>query len=533
MTGPVLADSEEEAREILALLETCPVARPREGRAPVRPRAHGGPVRRACTRTTPTTTATPSTTCGPTRRSRSCSRAAPHRRDAARGRLAHALDELGAVASRHARRAPTWPTASRTRSTSRSTRSGRTRSATPRTPRGRATTWRRWRRWRPASSSPTRTSGERPRAVPQRRARRALRRDPRGLRPGRALPHVDGPAVSRRPRRVPRAAARAAATPTAIAAIERGPDGPGAGAAARATSTGCSTPSRCRSRPAGARCPDGVSYVAVRTPMPGVTAEMVDWWFDWHPRDPLRYRVWHPAAHRSNRVEQPATRRREGALGDRAPSRRGRRHRRRPRADRVLRADRARLLDRRARRPARRHDRLRPRRRRPAARPPLGDGARLAARRRRARPAQPLLARRGAAARPPGRARRRGARGSSTGRSCAAARCPTGCRRQLARHCAEEYANLAALLPELHARVRRSGRQRRPKRRTSRATPSWQVQRGTFAAGGKADEPLGRVVRPRSRRGGARVHPAAAPAAPPCGRPRRRRGETDRRRSRR
>ncbi len=28
--------------------------------------------------------------------------------------------------------------------------------------------------------------------------------------------------------------------------------------------------------------------------MPGVTGEMVDWWFDWHPRDPLRYRVWHP-----------------------------------------------------------------------------------------------------------------------------------------------------------------------------------------------------------------------------------------------
>ncbi len=54
--------------------------------------------------------------------------------------------------------------------------------------------------------------------------------------------------------------------------------------------------------------PDGVSYIAVRTPMPGVTAEMVDWWFDWHPRGPLRYRIWHPAAHRSNRVEQPATR---------------------------------------------------------------------------------------------------------------------------------------------------------------------------------------------------------------------------------
>lgn len=49
--------------------------------------------------------------------------------------------------------------------------------------------------------------------------------------------------------------------------------------------------------------PDGVGYVAVRTPMLAVTAEMVDWWFDWHPRDPLRYRVWHPAAHRDNSLE--------------------------------------------------------------------------------------------------------------------------------------------------------------------------------------------------------------------------------------
>ncbi len=39
---------------------------------------------------------------------------------------------------------------------------------------------------------------------------------------------------------------------------------------------------------------------------------MVDWWFDWHPRDPLRYRVWHPAAHRSNSLELPR--------GDAAPA---------------------------------------------------------------------------------------------------------------------------------------------------------------------------------------------------------------------
>jgi phloretin hydrolase len=49
--------------------------------------------------------------------------------------------------------------------------------------------------------------------------------------------------------------------------------------------------------------PDGVGYVAVRTPMPEVSAEMVDWWFDWHPRDPVRYRIWHPSAHSDNSLD--------------------------------------------------------------------------------------------------------------------------------------------------------------------------------------------------------------------------------------
>ena len=51
--------------------------------------------------------------------------------------------------------------------------------------------------------------------------------------------------------------------------------------------------------------PDGIGYVAVRTPMPAVSAEMVEWWFDWHPRDPLRYRIWHPLAHTDNSLEPP------------------------------------------------------------------------------------------------------------------------------------------------------------------------------------------------------------------------------------
>lgn len=52
--------------------------------------------------------------------------------------------------------------------------------------------------------------------------------------------------------------------------------------------------------------PNGCGYVAGRTPMPGVTAGMVDWWFDWHPRDPLRYRIWHPLAHQGNSVDPAA-----------------------------------------------------------------------------------------------------------------------------------------------------------------------------------------------------------------------------------
>jgi hypothetical protein len=53
--------------------------------------------------------------------------------------------------------------------------------------------------------------------------------------------------------------------------------------------------------------PNGVGYVAVRTAMPGVSGEMVDWWFDWHPRESERYRLWHPRAHREhwNTIHHP------------------------------------------------------------------------------------------------------------------------------------------------------------------------------------------------------------------------------------
>lgn len=38
--------------------------------------------------------------------------------------------------------------------------------------------------------------------------------------------------------------------------------------------------------------PDGSAYMANRLFMPGVTPEMMDWWFAWHVLDPLRYAIW-------------------------------------------------------------------------------------------------------------------------------------------------------------------------------------------------------------------------------------------------
>jgi hypothetical protein len=43
--------------------------------------------------------------------------------------------------------------------------------------------------------------------------------------------------------------------------------------------------------------PDGSGYVAMLTQMPGVTAEMFDWWFVWHPLEDLRYAIWAPGCH--------------------------------------------------------------------------------------------------------------------------------------------------------------------------------------------------------------------------------------------
>ncbi|MFZ4604742.1 MAG: DAPG hydrolase family protein [Caulobacter sp.] len=43
--------------------------------------------------------------------------------------------------------------------------------------------------------------------------------------------------------------------------------------------------------------PDGSARVFVKTPMPGVTPAMWDWWFAWHGSHAERYKLWHPKAH--------------------------------------------------------------------------------------------------------------------------------------------------------------------------------------------------------------------------------------------
>lgn len=46
-----------------------------------------------------------------------------------------------------------------------------------------------------------------------------------------------------------------------------------------------------------ARMPDGSGAVATKVEMPGVTPEMLDWWFAWHGLKDLRYKIWCPTEH--------------------------------------------------------------------------------------------------------------------------------------------------------------------------------------------------------------------------------------------
>ena len=43
--------------------------------------------------------------------------------------------------------------------------------------------------------------------------------------------------------------------------------------------------------------PNGAGYIANKIHYPEFTADMVDWWFAWHPLEDLRYRIWYPPQH--------------------------------------------------------------------------------------------------------------------------------------------------------------------------------------------------------------------------------------------
>jgi hypothetical protein len=43
--------------------------------------------------------------------------------------------------------------------------------------------------------------------------------------------------------------------------------------------------------------PNGGAYVAVHNKMPGVSADMVNWWFAWHSLEDMRYMLWWPKDH--------------------------------------------------------------------------------------------------------------------------------------------------------------------------------------------------------------------------------------------
>jgi len=50
--------------------------------------------------------------------------------------------------------------------------------------------------------------------------------------------------------------------------------------------------------------PNGAGFAANHTKMPGVTVEMINWWFAWHALEDMRYKIWWPAGHFSATVSQ-------------------------------------------------------------------------------------------------------------------------------------------------------------------------------------------------------------------------------------
>lgn len=64
--------------------------------------------------------------------------------------------------------------------------------------------------------------------------------------------------------------------------------------------------------------PDGSGYVASYVKMPGVTLEMLEWWFAWHGMESLRYKIWDPNDHYEAHVSRRHLKQRlDSSLNDR------------------------------------------------------------------------------------------------------------------------------------------------------------------------------------------------------------------------
>jgi hypothetical protein len=97
--------------------------------------------------------------------------------------------------------------------------------------------------------------------------------------------------------------ARPVATPSdeVIAAIDSGPFD-FTEALPRAEASRLCDPEPMEVETGWTKLPDGSIQVAFRTELPDLTPEMVEWWFDWHPLRDDRYRAWHPQEHFGNRA---------------------------------------------------------------------------------------------------------------------------------------------------------------------------------------------------------------------------------------
>ena len=49
---------------------------------------------------------------------------------------------------------------------------------------------------------------------------------------------------------------------------------------------------------------DGGGYLCLNNDLPGVTLEMIKWWFAWHPLEDLRYKIWNPYCHAACAVDE-------------------------------------------------------------------------------------------------------------------------------------------------------------------------------------------------------------------------------------